>query len=90
MKFEWDPQKARANWLKHKISFEEALSVFGDPLAITFEDRDHSRNEERYLTFGISNDDRLLVVSHTERAGKTRIVSARLVNRSERKIYEED
>jgi len=65
------------------------MKTFGDPLAITFEDPDHSTNEKRCVTFGFSIQKRLLVVSHTERMARTRIISARLLNRKERKIYEE-
>jgi uncharacterized protein len=90
MKFEWDIQKARSNWRKHKVSFDEAASIFGDSFAITYNDREHSDDEERFITFGISHNQRLLVVSHTERSGRTRIISARLATRIERKIYEED
>jgi len=86
--FEWDPKKAEANARKHGVSFEEAATVYGDPLALTFPDPDHSIGEHRFLTFGMSNRNRLLVVSHSERAGALRIVSARRVLRSERKIYE--
>jgi uncharacterized DUF497 family protein len=89
MEFEWDPKKAVANARKHTITFKEAASVFGDPLAITFEDPDHSMNENRWITFGMSLQKGLLVVSHTERGDKTRIVSARLMDRKEKKIYEE-
>ena len=67
----------------------EARTVFGDPLAITFQDPDHSEGESRLLTFGVSIRDRVLVVSHTERGGKIRIISARQVTRQERKIYED-
>ena len=89
MRFEWDPKKAAANLRKHRVTFQEAATVFGDPLAITFEDPDHSENEERHLTFGISLQGRLLVVSHMERNDRTRIISARLMDRKERVIYEE-
>jgi uncharacterized DUF497 family protein len=89
MEFEWDPKKAIANIQKHNVTFQEAASVFGDPLAITFGDPDHSANENRYITFGLSRRKRLLIVSHTERRGRTRIISARLMDRKERKIYEE-
>ncbi len=89
MEFEWDPEKAEANEQKHGVSFHEGASVFGDPLAITFPDPDHSDEEERYLTFGLSKFNRLLVTSHTERRDKTRIISARLLTRQERTIYEE-
>jgi uncharacterized DUF497 family protein len=89
MEFEWDPKKATANVQKHGVTFQEAATVFGDPLAITFEDPDHSTDENRYITFGLSLHKRLIVVSHTERGGRTRIISARLMERKERKIYEE-
>ena len=90
MEFEWDPQKAKTNEQKHNLTFHEGATVFGDPLAITFPDPDHSVDEERYLTFGLSSLNRLVVISHTQRAGKTRIINARLMTRRERKIYEED
>ena len=89
MEFEWDPEKAEANEKKHGVSFHEGASVLGDPLAITFPDPDHSDEEERYLTFGLSQFNRLLVISHTERRDQTRIISARLLTRQERTIYEE-
>ncbi len=89
MEFEWDPKKATANVQKHDVTFQEAATVFGDPLAITFEDPDHSTEENRYITFGLSLQKRLIVVSHTERGDQTRIISARLMDRKERKIYEE-
>ena len=89
MEYEWDPEKAEANNRKHGVSFHEAATVFGDPLAITFSDPDHSIDEYRYLTFGLSKFDRLLVVSHSERDDKVRIISARIMTRYERRIYEE-
>ena len=89
MEFEWDPKKATANVQKHDVTFQEAATVFGDPLAITFEDPDHSTDENRYITFGLSLQKRLIVVSHTERGDRTRIISARRMDRKERKIYEE-
>ena len=89
MKFEWDPEKAAANIQKHGVTFQEAATVFGDPLAITFDDPDHSKNEDRHVTFGLSLQKRLIVVSHTERGVRTRIISARLMDRKERIIYEE-
>lgn len=89
MKFEWNEQKAKANQRKHKVSFHEASTVFGDPLAITFDDPDHSIGEQRYLTFGLSRLNRLLVVAHTERADRIRIISARVTTRQEKRIYEE-
>jgi uncharacterized DUF497 family protein len=89
MIFEWDPDKAAANERKHGVTFLEAATVFGDPLAITFGDPDHSVNEQRYLTFGLSRLGRLLIVSHTDREDRTRIISARVMGRQEVKIYEE-
>ena len=89
MEFEWDQKKADSNERKHGVTFREAASVFGDPLAITFGDPDHSVSEERFLTFGLSMRRRLLLVSHTDRRGGVRIISARRVTREERKIYEE-
>jgi len=89
MRFEWDPKKAAANLKKHGVTFQEAATVFGDPLAITFQDPDHSMDEERELTFGQSLQKRLIVVSHTERKNRTRIISARLMEHKERVIYEE-
>ena len=89
MNLEWNPKKAAANIRKHDVTFQEAATVFGDPLAVTFEDPDHSLNENRQVTFGLSLQNRFLIVSHTERGGQTRIINARLMNRNERKIYEE-
>ena len=89
MKFVWDNNKAEANLKKHKIAFEDAASIFGDPLAVTFRDPDHSTGEVRYLTFGLSHNGHLLVLSHTYRSELVRIISARRATRAERKIYEE-
>ena len=89
LKFEWDKEKAIANAAKHGVSFEEAASVFGDSLAITFPDPDHSEGEKRLLTFGVSQEDRLLAVVHTERGRAIRIISARKTTRRERGIYEQ-
>jgi uncharacterized DUF497 family protein len=88
LKFKWDNTKARVNLAKHGVSFEEAASVFGDPLALTFPDPDHSIDEKRWLTFGVSQSDRLLVVVHSERDRSIRIISARKATRHERGIYE--
>jgi uncharacterized DUF497 family protein len=74
---------------KHGVTFQEAATVFGDPLAITFQDPEHSEAEERQVTFGLSLQKRLVVVAHTKRKDQTRIVSARLMDRKERVIYEE-
>lgn len=89
MEFEWDPDKSKDNLKKHGVSFHEASTVFGDPLSITFNDPDHSIGEHRLLTFGYSRMNQLLAVVHTERHGKTRIISARHATRQERKIYED-
>ena len=88
MQFEWDREKAITNLRKHGVSFEEAVTVFYDSLAATFPDPDHSVNELRLITFGYSAQDRLLVVSHAERADSLRIISARVASARERKRYE--
>jgi uncharacterized DUF497 family protein len=88
--FDWDPDKAELNFRKHRVSFEEAASVFDDPLETTVFDPDHSEDEERYISVGMSVWGRLLVVSYTERDDKIRIISARVANKRERKKYEEE
>ena len=90
MEFEWDNQKAVSNLKKHGVSFSEAASVFGDPLALTFDDPDHSIGEYRLLTFGVTRTGKLVIVSHTERKGLMRIISARIMQKHERDIYEKD
>jgi uncharacterized DUF497 family protein len=90
MEFDWDTKKADNNLKKHNVSFHEAATVFGDPLAITYDDPDHSINEKRYLTFGLSRFNRLLIISHTDSEGKMRIISARLMTKKERRIYENE
>ena len=89
MEFSWDTKKATRNLKDHKVSFEEAATIFGDALAITFNDPDHSVGEHRSLTFGVSSANRLLVVSHIQRGTHTHLISARRATRHERKIYEE-
>jgi uncharacterized protein len=89
MRFDWDPRKAAANLRKHSVSFEEASTVFADDYSLTGADPDHSVGEERFITFGVSQSGRLLVVSHTEQGDTIRIFSARRAIRSERKLYEE-
>jgi hypothetical protein len=89
MKFEWDANKAVSNLAKHRVLFDEAKTVFDDPLYVDFYDPDHSDDEERYLIVGESNRGRLLIVSYTERKDSIRIISAREVTRSEREAYEE-
>ncbi len=88
MEFEWDPQKATSNRAKHGVSFQEAATAFGDPLAMTYFDPDHSDLEDRYLTFGSSENGRLLIVSHADRGKTTRIISARAATPRERRAYE--
>ena len=89
MKFEWNPNKAAINLKKHNISFQEATTVFDDPLSVTFPDPDHSIGENRYVIIGISGLGQLLIVSHTDREDQTRIISARRATRQERRFYEE-
>jgi uncharacterized protein len=88
--FEWDDKKAALNLAKHKVSFDEACTVFGDPLAITIDDPLHSEDEERFVTLGYSHRGRLLVIIFVERRENIRIISARLATRHERRDYEED
>ena len=89
MKFEWDPHKDAANRRKHGVGFDEALTVFADPLSTTFPDPDHSISEQRFLIIGMSAAGRLVVVAHAERKEGIRVISARLVTRRERRFYEE-
>ena len=84
------PAQSRINLRKHGVSFAEAGTVFGDDLAITVPDPDHSKDEERYITVGWSNRRRLLIVAHTDRGERIRIISARELTRSERKAFEEE
>jgi len=84
----WNPDKAAANLKKHRVSFIEAASVFSDPLSTTVPDPDHSANEDRYITVGLSYRSRLLMVAHTERGDRIRIISARELTRRERESYE--
>jgi uncharacterized protein len=88
--FEWDPAKARRNRRKHRVSFQEAATVFGDPLAMTFLDPDHSTSEQRFITVGVSSTNRILIVAHTDRGENVRIISARRATQTERKYYEEE
>lgn len=90
LKFEWHPHKAVLNERKHRVSFEEASTVFGDPLSATVFDMDHSDEEDRYITIGFSNKNRLLIVSHTERGNLIRIISARELTPAEKREYEEE
>jgi len=89
LRFRWDSAKAAANLDKHGISFEEAAMVFRDPLSATDQDPDHSLDEERFITFGVSTNRRLLVVAHADQDDTIRIISTRSATPAERKIYEE-
>ena len=89
LRFEWDPEKAARNTEKHQVSFIEAATVFSDTLSITFHDPDHSDHEDRYLTIGLSRTGQLLIVSHTDRGDRIRIISARKTTPREKRDYEE-
>jgi uncharacterized DUF497 family protein len=88
--FEWDPGKARQNRRKHRISFQEAATVFGDPLALTYSDPDHSQSEQRFITVGMSSAGRVLIIAHVDRNENIRIINARKTTQHERKYYEEE
>ncbi|MEQ8846198.1 BrnT family toxin [Botrimarina sp.] len=90
MNFEWDAKKAAANLVKHGVSFEEAVTVFADFGGSTIFDPDHSAGEDRYITMGLSNHGRLIVVWHTDRAGATRLIGARKANRRETARYTDE
>lgn len=89
MEFAWNPDKAASNLRKHGVSFFEASTIFDDPFAVTYDDPDHSEQEDRFITYGLSNQNRLLIVSHTLREGKMRLISARQATRRERNLYED-
>lgn len=89
MRFEWDEKKAATNLAKHGVSFEEAVTVFGDPLSDTFDDPDHSVEERRFLIIGISDRGRMLIVAHTDDSEVVRMISAREPTSGEKKSYEE-
>lgn len=89
MIYEWDPKKARANLRKHRVSFEEAATVFLDPYAVTYPDPDHSAEEPREITIGRSASHRVVLLSHTRRGDRTRLISGRKATKRERKQYEE-
>ncbi|MBI5963894.1 MAG: BrnT family toxin [Chloroflexi bacterium] len=88
-RFEWNDEKARMNLKKHDVDFQEASTIFDDPLFITFLDEEHSTDEERYITIGLSSKQRLLMVAHTEHGNKIRIISARKVTKNEENFYTE-
>ena len=87
--FEWDDEKARTNLQKHGIGFDEASTIFDDPLFITALDDEHSIDEERYITIGLSSKQRILMVAHTERNENIRIISSRKATKNEEKFYAE-
>jgi uncharacterized DUF497 family protein len=87
--FEWNPAKARRNRQKHGISFQEAATVFGDPLSLTYPDPDHSTFEQRFITVGLSSGNRVFIIAHTDHGDTTPIISARKATRGEQKFYEE-
>lgn len=89
MEFEWDDKKAAANLSKHGVSFDEAMTVFYDPLYVDFYDPDHAYDEHRYIIIGESAWGCLLIVSYTERGNAVRLISAREVTAEERREYEE-
>ena len=89
MRFAWDVNKAATNLIKHGVSFEEATTVFGDPLSDTFPDPDHSREEQRFVIVGSSERGKMLVVAHTDDGELVRIISAREATHGERESYEE-
>ncbi len=88
MQFVWNSDKANANLRKHRVSFNEASTVFSDRLSVTFPDPQHSYGEERYVIIGLSSAGRVLIVAHTDRADQVRIISAREATRNERRFYE--
>ena len=90
IRFSWNRKKAEDNLRKHHISFEEASTVFGDPLSITVDDPAHSGDESRFILLGHSISGRLLVIVHSEREGSIRIISAREATRRERRTYEQE
>jgi uncharacterized DUF497 family protein len=87
--FEWDPNKAARNVQKHGVTFEEAATVFRDDLSVTVPDPDHPIGEERFVTVGVSGQNRLLMIAHAERGNSIRIISARELTPRERRQYEE-
>lgn len=88
-RFEWDLEKAKSNLRKHQVGFDEASTIFDDPHFITFLDEEHSADEERYITIGLSDKNPLIMVAHTERGNKIRIISVRKATKNEEKFYQE-
>ena len=90
MRYHWDAKKAARNLSKHGVSFQEAITVFDDPLFVIFADPDHSLREKRFIIMGESNQHRLLVVAYTERLNEIRLINARKATPKEREVYEEE
>ena len=90
MVYEWDSRKAAANLKKHQVAFTEAATVFLDPLALTYQDPDHSEGEQRYITLGESTRGRVILVAHLDRDDRIRIISARRATRKEAHEYGEE
>lgn len=90
MTFDWDEAKAATNLAKHRVAFDEAKTVFDDPLYVDFYDPDHSVDEPRYILIGTSRQGRLLIISYTERTNAIRLISARELTPTEREAYEEN
>jgi uncharacterized DUF497 family protein len=88
--YEWDSSKAAANLKKHRVAFTEAATVFLDPLALTYQDPDHSEGEQRYITLGESTRGRVILVAHLDRGDRIRIISARRATRKEAHEYGEE
>ena len=87
--FEWDEEKAKVNFKKHRVGFDEATTIFTDPSSITIHDPDHSAGEQRYIDIGASGKGRVLVVIYTERGSNIRIIGCRKATASEWRLYEE-
>lgn len=90
LSFEWDDEKAKANLKKHRVGFDEAITVFTDPFSVTIPNPGHSADEQRYVDIGSSDKGRMLVVVYTERNSNIRIISCRKATPSERTLYEEE
>jgi uncharacterized protein len=88
--FEWDEEKAKRNEAKHRVTFEEARTIFNDPFAMTVSDPDHSDEEERWLDIGLSAEGRLLVVWYTERSERIRIIGSRRATKVEERVYADE
>jgi uncharacterized protein len=90
IEFEWDPSKAEGNLRRHHVDFRDAATIFRDPLGTTIFDPSHSKEEDRYITIGKSLAGRLLIIAHSDRGDRIRIISARELTSAERKAYENE